>query len=150
MSNKLYVEDVLEWKRINALLLEFEYIFPHLDAKIESYEEYSKKLEKYANVRLCKIDDEICGILVYYANDHITKTAYISLIGIHKQWQGKHIGRFLLEYCVEDSKRVGMELLKLEVDRDNLQAIKFYGKHGFVKEKEINCESFYMVKQLSD
>ena len=133
---------------IYDLLVSFENIFPHLTEKISSFDDYAQKLSEYAYVVEAREENESAGILVFYANDQKTKTAYISLIGVKKEKSRKGIGKALLNYCEEFSLKQGMSRLRLEVDKDNVNAIRFYEKNGFSCEGEASQDSFYMIKDF--
>lgn len=110
---------------------EFLPIFPHLCEKVE-INEYAQKLSNYANFYIAKENGENIGILVFYANDTNRKCAYISLIGVKDTYQGKGLGKWLLEFCENEAKQNGMKIIALEVDNDNLNGMKFYKRNGFV------------------
>ena len=154
MENRIKTDIILETltdkNQIKNHILYFNPIFPHLKEKISSFDEYAEKLSKKANVVIEKINDEPVGLLVFYANDFETRTAFISLIGVSEKWQGKNVSAFLLEYCTEESVRRKMEFLKLEVDIDNGRAIRFYEKNGFKKCGEAGGSSIYMCKRISE
>lgn len=148
MSEQLRFEKIFNVEQIYKLLKQFDCIFPHLKEKIISYQAYADKLSKYANTCVALRGEEICGLLVYYANDKTTKTAYIALIGVLPKFQGKGLGKLLLDYCIQESKIQEMQTLKLEVDLDNLQAISFYKKNNFFKCERIDETSMKMQKSL--
>ncbi len=141
-------EIIYNAKEICLLIKKFDCIFPHLKEKIDSYEVYSKKLEKYASVVISKINGELCGLLVYYANNMESRTAYISLIGVLPDFQGRRLGNKLLDYCIENSRLNGMSKLELEVDLDNDNAISFYRKNGFTECGFKSITSIQMRKDL--
>lgn len=149
MNVNVNIEPVKGWEKIKEVLLMFEHVFPHLREKIPSFDEYAKKLEKFACVCICQINTETCGILVFYANDVKEKTSYISLIGVLETWQGKHVGKQLLDYCIDRSVTCGMKYLKLEVDLDNTVARKFYTRNGFHECNYASDTSIYMKKTLN-
>lgn len=137
-----------EKRGIYELLTEFLEIFPHLTDKISSLEEYAQKLSEYAYVYSAKENKENVGILIFYANDKQSKTAYISLIGVKKGSERKGIGKKLLEFCEKTARKCGMCVIKLEVDEDNINAVKFYKKNGFISLNETGRNSFYMQKDI--
>jgi len=141
-------ENIYNAKEICLFIKRFDCIFPHLKEKIDSYESYSKKLEKYASVVISKINDELCGILIYYANNMESKTAYISLIGVFPNYQGRGLGELLLDYCIENSRLNGMKRLSLEVDLDNSSAISFYKRNGFIECGSKSTTSIQMTKDI--
>ena len=63
------------------------------------------------------------------------------------QFQGSGFGQKLLDYVIHDSRKSGMQILSLEVNKSNCTALKFYGKNGFVNEYE-NDSSFFMLLTL--
>lgn len=135
-------EDILK------LLLEFDDVFPHLKEKVDSYEEYALKLSKNACVYKAVLNGENVGILVFYANDKQTKTAYVSLIGIKTEFQGMKLGSWLINECEKIAKRNGMKYIKLEVDVDNHSAIEFYFYMNFVYMCEATDTSNYMIRYI--
>ena len=133
---------------IYNLLMEFQEVFPHLMDKIPNLEEYAEKLSEFAYVYLAKQNNKSVGILIFYANDEESKTAYISLIGVKKGHERKGMGKELLEYCEKISRQSSMSRLKLEVDEDNVSAVKFYEKNGFRYLETTGRNSFYMQKDI--
>lgn len=135
---------------IYNLLTEFQDVFPHLMDKISNLEDYAEKLSELAYVYSAEKNGESVGILIFYANDEKSRTAYISLIGVKKGYECKGIGKELLDHCEEVSLQNDMLRLKLEVDKDNITAIKFYKKNGFVTLNETERNSFYMQKTFKE
>lgn len=134
---------------IYSLLTEFLDIFPRLTDKISNIDEYAEKLRDFANVYVAKNNSENVGILVFYANDKESKEAYISLIGVKRGNTRNGIGKELLGCCNEISRKCGMSKIKLEVDQDNMNAIKFYKKNGFSFVSRSERNSFYMQREIS-
>ncbi len=133
---------------ILALLRQFDPVFPHLKEKIQNYQAFSEKLAAHAIVCAMRLDGILCGLLVFYANDLAHKVAYISLLGLLPAWQGRNLGRLLIDYCAQVSLQSGMENLQLEVDLDNHNAIRFYEKMGFSRFGGAMAQSMYMKKSL--
>ena len=50
---------------------------------------------------------------------------------------GKGVGEALLEFCLDNARRRGFEIVWLGVWQENPRAIRFYEKHGFRKVGEI-------------
>lgn len=141
---------IAEATEISGILQQFDEIFPHLKEKIDNIETFSEKLAKYALVYVGEENESPCGILVFYANNIDARVAYISLIGLLSKYQGKSLGKEMLVFCESESQKRGMTSIKLEVDLDNVSAIRFYEKNGYkFCGKASNC-SMYMMKMLSD
>ena len=54
----------------------------------------------------------------------------------------------LIEKCIEHARSKDMRYFRLEVLTSNRQAIAFYEKHRFIKEKDCSENSIYMVLDL--
>ena len=130
------------------LLYEFDEVFPHLKEKVADYDAYALKLKENAFVYKAMIDGKVFGILVFYANDFHRKKAYVSLIGVKKEYRSMGLGRYLMDSCIMMSKKNGMTKLFLEVDFDNKNAMEFYKKAGFMKDANASKSSIYMKKEL--
>ena len=88
------------------------------------------------------------GFVVLYANDS-KGTAFIPFIGVNRNKQGQGVGKKLLEACVDQSKKNGMDRIKLEVRKTNKKAIKFYESNEFIQEGESDSVSYFMVRELA-
>lgn len=144
----MLIDRVSEKSAILELLFKFDIVFPHLKEKIENYGEYAEKLQKNALVFTATENNSVCGMMVFYANDIVSKTSYLSLIGLLPHAQGRNIGAHLMRFWEDYSANVGMQKLKLEVDADNIHAINFYKKHNFSCANKKSDTSFYMEKNI--
>ena len=110
--------------------------------------EYAEKLSRYASVYVLKDGTKTCGLAAVYMNDKETRTAYITLIGVAKEYQRRNLGTLLIRHCMEQAKSLGMKTLRLEVDKENHGAIAFYEKEGLQIMGESSEQGFYMVKLM--
>ena len=78
-----------------------------------------EKICRNALFFIAREKDTICGFCAVYANDHISKEAYITLIAVDPLFQGKGIGRKLINTAIKKSFENGMKICKLEVNKDN-------------------------------
>lgn len=76
------------------------------------------------------------GYCVLYANNSETRNAYISLIAVRPEYQNLHIGKQLIETCLQIAESYGMQTCSLEVRKNNTSAIRFYQRNGFVFQEE--------------
>lgn len=89
------------------------------------------------------------GYAATYVNDAVKRTAYITLLAVHPDFQGHGVGHALLEACIRVAKERKMTSIRLEVRRDNLAAIRLYEAHGFTKEDGSGAtDRLYMLKTL--
>lgn len=91
---------------------------------------------------------DIVGYCAFYMNDFTSNTVYISLIAVDKNWQGKHVGKQILDYIKMIAKINEFHKIKLEVDKENKRGILFYTHNQFYYEKEASVNSRYMVFDL--
>ena len=143
------INPVYGWEGICSLIEKRINLFPRLAASVTSLEEYAKKIDKNGNAYACMLNECDCGLIVFYCNDFTGKEAFISLIGVDQEHQGKKLGQLLLECCVEKSLQCGMNYLKLEVGKENKKAQSFYYKNGFENYEETNRNSIIMIKKLA-
>lgn len=76
----------------------------------------------------------LVGLVAAYCNDKERRIAYITSVSVLKLWAGKGIATHLVGQCVECAKIMGMQQIRLEVEEDNMSAIKLYEKSGFVSD----------------
>ncbi|EKC47393.1 protein containing GCN5-related N-acetyltransferase domain protein [human gut metagenome] len=102
-------------------------------AKTVKRKDYFELMLKWKMFGECfvAIKDEIMGYCIIYANDCIGKVAYITMIGVRPEYQGKHIGYKLLTRICEYSIVKGMDAVELEVLIANFKALEFYKSFGF-------------------
>ena len=108
----------------------------------------AEKLTHHGIVSVGFVDDALAGVIGYYANDRTSKTAFLSVLVIQKEFQNCGIGSALLERFLNDAKCRGMQSCKLEVDIRNEKAIAFYRRKGFHQDESARNHSCYYVKQL--
>ena len=112
----------------------------------DNYKELFEKIDKHAEF-IVACDEETQGYIAFYANDDISKVAYVTLLAVRPQFQNMHIGGALLENAQDVASDKGMRFIRLEVNKKNKNAIRFYQKHGFVPLYDTE-ESIYMQKEL--
>jgi L-amino acid N-acyltransferase YncA len=55
-------------------------------------------------------------------------------MGVRAEWRRQGIGRLLLNACLAQARKVGIEKIELEVFSDNTGAVKMYESFGFNRE----------------
>lgn len=103
----------------------------------------AKKYAQNANVIVAYVNDVPKGLCVFYDNNNVTKIAFLSMIVVAKEEQGKGIGNLLIKSMIKHCVSNGMERLELEVANANVSAIRFYEKNGFKIEKAIGDKRIY-------
>jgi ribosomal protein S18 acetylase RimI-like enzyme len=106
----------------------------------------SQMTEKQHQFLLLYDDQRPIGFASYSTTDEpgIYK---LQKIYLHGDYQGKGVGRFLLEGVIERVKAVNATTLELDVKRDN-KARFFYERQGFtiLKEKDTNIGNGYWMR----
>ncbi len=90
------------------------------------------------------VDDEVAGFVDIKLWE---KTAKLIGMAVDKKFRGHGVGGALLRKVVEFAMEKGRRIVYLNVRRDNLTAIHFYERHGFILKRELekNGESFYIL-----
>ena len=73
-------------------------------------------------------------VLGFFSGEIIFSEGSITMIALKKEFQGKGIGRYLLDWFVSLSKERGVNNIWLEVSKRNKKAIRFYENYGFITE----------------
>lgn len=156
-SGKMNTLNVQESYKLveNSTVEEKKQIMVEVDEAFAESIVYNKKFTSLF-IKICenaffisiKRNDEICAYAAMYANDKINEEAYISLIAVKKKYQNKHVGTMLINRCFEYARDQGMKLVKLEVKKENYNAIRFYRNKGFVFFSECSRDSDYYVCRL--
>lgn len=84
----------------------------------------------YAFLYVYEEDGKICG---YYDLWITFEQAQLANIGVARSYQGKGIGRQMLEDCVSRAVQAECENITLEVRVSNERAKDLYEKNGFIK-----------------
>ena len=88
---------------------------------------------------LAKAGDEIVGSAALINEGHgIFELAKMS---VTKDWQGKGIGKILIEICLKKAKQIGVKKLILFSNHQLQTALKLYEKYGF-KNVEVKDSPF--------
>lgn len=92
-------------------------------------------------------EDELCGVIAFYANDIKTQTAFITSLLVSKSARGKGIGTNLIKTAENISREYGMKKMCLEVNVKNTAAISLYEKLGYIQTRKQE-NSMHMEKIL--
>ena len=116
-------------------------IFKHLsccDADFVPILSSRVEIGKYAQKIVCNATrieawsrSKLIGLIAVYCNDQKGRIAYITSVSVIRTWAGRGVGTLLMNQCVERAKASGMQRVTLQVDEENVQAIRFYKKIGF-------------------
>ena len=148
IKNDVEVKQIKKKEDILSILNEFDKVFsPSISEKVDDVLNYATKLSENAFVYVA-YGLENLGFVTLYANDDESKIAYVSFIGVKKEAQNMKIGKKLLEVCFGKSVELGMRRIKLEVQKENPNAIEFYKRNGFTYLDEASSKSVYLIKEI--
>lgn len=138
---KIAKNNVKSKKRILKFLTEIDGIFPvNLSDKVD-LNEYVNKIFEKGIIIISEFNNEIVGVLTGYINDKKNKLAYISVLGIKKEYQRRNIGKKLLHIFEQEAKKQKMTNILLYTHKENVGAIKFYEREGYImSEKKANYD----------
>ena len=92
-------------------------------------------------------DNKAAGFAAFYDNDTSGRVAYLSMLAVSKAHRSKGVGSYILHEVEDFTSKSGMNMLRLEVEKDNLNAISFYKRNDFrlYEERE---KSYVLEKDL--
>jgi len=118
---------------INELLNIEEALFTN-DSSALSKASFSYHLKKNIIYKI-EVDKKIVAYTLWLKRKNYYRLYSLAIL---KQFQGKGLGKSLLEFSLDNLEK---DIFELEVRVGNLPAIKLYEKFGFIKIKIL--ESFY-------
>lgn len=131
------------------IMEQFDEVFPRkLSTIVPSMKKYAEKVFRNAEVYACKLEEETIGYIVFYCNDLVNQSSYISQLAVKNSYRNCGIGKKLLEICKNESIYNNMKYIRLEVDIINSDALRFYSKNNFKIEREASKDSMYMKLEL--
>lgn len=140
-----------EEKDIYRLLKKFDDVFsPSITSRITNLKVYASKLFKNGLTYVIQENGHTLGFISMYANDVEENQAYIIFLAVADHYQGNNLGEKLLNHCIHISIQKGMKSVRLEVQKDNQLAIRFYQKHGFKIIGDASKSSLYMENKLKE
>jgi RimJ/RimL family protein N-acetyltransferase len=117
----------------------------------ESVDEYAKRNPEESQI-VAIVDGEVAGYLgLHHPTPLVTNKHVLELnIGVDQRFQGRGIGKELLEEGKKAAKDKGIHKLALRVLATNKGAIQFYKKCGFVEQGRLINEFFIDGKYVDD
>ena len=97
-----------------------------------SFSEYCDKLSKNAEIYYLTISNIKIGLLAFYANNYDEKKVFISSISVMSHYHGYGFGIKLLNFLEEYLKEIHFNKIELQVEKNNINAINFYKRYGFI------------------
>lgn len=106
----------------------------------------AEKWQSHAEFCTCRLDNRLVGMVAFYANDSETGLAYIPHVYVSPFHRREGLFSKMLKLIEESITTRGFTKIKLEVDKNNLNAQAVYQKNGFSIIGETSLTSLYMTK----
>jgi len=100
-------------------------------AETVNIRDYSKKVFENAITFEAWENNKLIGLVASYFNDNKNRKGFITNVSVSKNYQGKGIAAILLNMCKNYGAKYNFNSIKLEVNKNNILAIKLYKKLGF-------------------
>jgi ribosomal-protein-alanine N-acetyltransferase len=102
-----------------------------VNSRIGNTDEYVDKISNHSTILPFIEEGRLQGFISYYNNDPDKENAFLTLIAIHPDFQGKGLGKKLLSFSIADLEQKKFKNYSLEVLKDNTIAIALYESFGF-------------------
>lgn len=113
--------------------------------------EYVRKLSENGTIYIAEHEMEIIGLCAGYMNDLQNNKAYISILGVDSSFRKKGIAKELVNHFIDKAYNSNMKKLFLETHKENISALNFYKKNGFIILDNCNAnikENVVLMKKI--
>lgn len=93
------------------------------------FEEYSSKLSNNAFFAICKVGEDIAGVVAFYLNSDLFQI-YIPYVCVDTKYRKRGIA-YQLICLIKERYGLNFRFIALEVDKINVQAKSLYERLGF-------------------
>jgi ribosomal protein S18 acetylase RimI-like enzyme len=93
--------------------------------------EYAKKIYENSMTFEAWEAGVLAGLIAAYFNNTRDRIGFITNVSVVKAFTGLGVASKLLAMCIEHARNNDFLKLKLEVNKNNTPAIRFYSKFGF-------------------
>ncbi len=127
-------------------------LFPIPLSSKQELEVLTEKLLLLGKVVAACCENGLAGVICGYVNDTETKNAYVSVLCVLPEFQGKSIAKSLLERFISESAKAGMKKVFLYTHSTNQKAIRLYENFGFhstLSDREGDIKLTYEMQEES-
>jgi ribosomal protein S18 acetylase RimI-like enzyme len=112
---------------------------PPLDTQVDLVQ-YAKKL-----FRKAVTFEALAGLVAAYFTDKTDKNAFITNVSLLKEYRNQGLASKLMDNCIDYAGKNNIASIRLEVNRNNITALKLYEKYHF---KQDQCVKDLVVMTL--
>ena len=135
---------LVDKETVKNIIIKYDELFTKSVVKSQNFDELIDKIRCNANVISVCINGQAAGYCAYYMNDFESREAYIMLIAVDEDFQANHLGTIMLDYIKAVAVINGFIGIRLEVQDNNIKAIRFYEHNNFCVENTASKDSKYM------
>ena len=95
---------------------------------------------RYGKVYVVELGSRVIGVAELMRSWDTPDDIYLIGLSIDKRYQGKMLGRKLLETIIDDLNMEEIDNIFLTLDQDNKAALKLYSRVGFIVIDELSDE----------
>jgi len=126
---------------------------PTLSSRIEFRSFAVKVLSKGVVLKVVD-EDKVVAVTIFYANDQVEKTAYLSVVAVLDECRGRGIGKRLVAEVIQMSRSRGMRRITVQMNPENEAAVALYTSLGFrmcgkPNGDHVRADSIFMDLSLS-
>lgn len=134
----------MDKETVKNIIIKYDELFTKSVVKSQNFEELIDKISCNANVISACINGPVAGYCACYMNDFESREVYITLIAVDEDFQTNHLGTIMLDYIKDVAVINGFIGIRLEVQDNNMKAIRFYEHNNFCVENTVSKDSKYM------
>ena len=141
----------IEKEKFFDFIKKINYDFPIPVSEKVDLNEYCEKLWEKAELVAEVQDEEIRGLVAGYMNDLENGSAYISLVGVSRDFRNQGLGKKLVHQFVLLCREKQIRSVNLYTHKTTQAAIKMYEGLGFEIDSEGNqnrMDDIHFIKQL--
>lgn len=141
----------IEKEKFFDFIKKINYDFPIPVSEKVDLNEYCEKLWEKAELVAEVQDGEIRGLVAGYVNDLKNGSAYMSLLGVSRDFRNQGLGKKLVHQFVLLCREKQIRSVNLYTHKTNQAAIKMYEGLGFEIDSEGNqnrMDDIHFIKQL--
>ena len=147
MTKINYRYNTASHREIYEHLLKTEPVFLNDLRSRVNLKDYSKKMSKNSKTFEMWDDNFLVGIICAYFKKN---KSYISNVSVLQEYYGQGLAKDMLRKIIKFSENRRVSFIELEVNIDNIPAIKLYKKFGFVYNDGLELQFIKMSLNLKD
>lgn len=145
---KISIESLQLSELVAFLREQADDVFPDLKDE-QRLNMLAEKWHNYAEFCTCRDEvGRLIGMIAFYANQPDNGVVYISHVYVASLHRCKGIFKQMLHKVQHIAQERGFSALKLEVQKDNKNALRSYERAGFLLSDVAGNESLFLMKSL--